>query len=185
MISQEVETINELMEQLKEGKIEGSIEIIINNKGKANRILIRKQDEETESAVKRVQLRKPDLSHADFSGMIVNGSNFSGVDLHEANFSYSAIENANLAGSYLRGAVFYKSSITQSDMSNSFGANTQGAYITGSVNLYNAQSAAVEAPNHYDGIPRNMGSGWVGTNEYGEHTMDMSHITVPNQRRNW
>jgi len=65
--SSEIESINELIEKLRLGELDGSIEIIINNKGKINRIQIKKKQNSEEDmdneTIHTVKLFKPDLSY--------------------------------------------------------------------------------------------------------------------------
>ena len=144
MISEDVKYINELVEKLKVGEIGGTIEITVNNKGRINRVLIKKKDEPEEDVAEKVELEKPDLSHADFSEMDVSWSDFSGLDMHEADFSHSTIQYSNLSQTNLEQANFYKAHISKTDISNSYGVNMQNAYMTGSVNLYNTNPVPVQ-----------------------------------------
>ena len=182
MISKKVESINELVDKLRLDEIEGTIEIIINNKGKINRIMIRRQqdknkrniEEEIRKAKKRIEIREPDLSHADFSNIDLTGSNFSGTDLHEADFSYSNIERSNLSGANLEGANFYKARLSETDLSNAYGVNVKDSYLTGSVNLYNANEPATAITNPYEGASHEAHE--YDEDEFAEHPMDMSKI---------
>ena len=175
MISEDVQTINELIERLRLGSIEGSIEIVVNNKGKVNRIKLSKEKEKSEKK-KTMRLEKPDLSHGDFSGLEVEGD-FDGFDLHESDFSYSKIENSNLSGTNLKKASFYKAFLSQTDLSNTYGVDPAGSYMVGSVNLYNAgehHESPVTNPYGADGHLHEE----MDEEERAEHPVDMGDIPL-------
>ncbi len=177
MISKDVESINGLIEKLRLGKIEGIIEIVVNNKGNVHTINLKKQKEKKQtSKTKRIELEEPDLSHADLSGMDIKGS-FYGFDLHEVNFSYSRIENSDLSQANLANANFYKAIISQTDMKNAYGINPQGAYLTGSVDLYDVNPEPSAITNPYgDGIPHEADH--YDEDEYAEHPVEMSRLSM-------
>jgi hypothetical protein len=185
MESKDVETINELIEKLRLGEVEGTIEITIKNKGKINKVLIKKDSEEGEIAeeIKRIKLNKPDLSDVDFSGTNIVESDLSGVNLSGANFSYSRIEDSNLSHTNLVGANLYKAVVSQSNLSYSKGLDSYKAYLTGSVSLYNVMPAG-ESPitNPYEG---DVGEGGhYDEDEYAASPVDMSKV-MPKKRRNY
>ncbi|MBD3314006.1 hypothetical protein GF345_06190 [Candidatus Woesearchaeota archaeon] len=138
------DSINSIIERLRKGEIKGPLDIRIDNKGRINIIRIdkqghdRKKPGEIEDAIQRMHLEEPSLRGADFSGTSITGD-LSGLDLREANFSSASISRSNMSGSNLEGASFEKSTISQTDMSNVYKINPSGSYMTGSVNLYNAE----------------------------------------------
>jgi uncharacterized protein YjbI with pentapeptide repeats len=149
------QNIGELIESLKSGRIQGTVEITIENNGRINKIFIKKSPkdkEQIEDAISRVRLTNVSLRGADFSEMDLSGSDFSRLNLQGANFSYSKIANADFSGSDMGDANLYKASITQTDLSNSYGIKSlASSYVTGSVNLYNIKpSTDAEITNPYD-----------------------------------
>ena len=147
------EVINDLVDKLRSGKIRGSIHINIDDSGKVNEIIVRRSDNigELEDEIKKIQLKGRDLSKVNFSGMDLSGSNLSRTNLSGANFSSSIISDANISNANLNDANFYKASITQTDMSGAYGVkDLSGAYMTGSVNLYNINPQTGSISNPYD-----------------------------------
>lgn len=148
MESPQVKSINELIQQLRIGEINNTIEIVIGKKGDVKKIIIQRKDDGREIVEDKVEdmnklvvkHEKKDLSHADLSGLRISGD-LSGIDLHETNFAYSTIENTNLSYSNMANANLYKAHVSQTDMSHSSGMSPNRTYMTGSVNLYSAGSA--------------------------------------------
>ena len=190
LISKDVESINDLIEKLRLGEIDGTIEILINNKGKINRVLIRKQKEERikkeiKEEIKKVKLSNPDLSHADFSETDLTGSDFSGIDLHEADFSYSRIGDSDLSKTNLRAANFYKTELDHANFSNAYSADLRNSYLTGSVNLYNAAPAGESmVTNPYDGGAQQEAEEY-DEDEHALHPEDMSKVGPSKKRKNY
>lgn len=180
MASDDVKSINELIEKLRLREIEGTIEIIINNKGKINKVIIKKQGEIAEE-IRKVKLGTPDLSDINFSNIDVSGSDFSGLNLQRSDFSYSRIENSNLAYTNLHGTNLYKTAISQTNLAHAEGIDAQNAYLTGSVNLYNV-TPSTEGPitNPYGGD-----TSLTDEDEYALHPMDMSKVGTPKKKRNY
>ena len=154
MKSKEIKSLNELLEKLRLGEIEGIIEIRITNRGKVNKILVKRIDDsennekEITHRIIELQQEKPKLQ-ANFSHLNVE-ADISGFDLHESNFSYSKVLNSELSYTNLDGVAFYKALISQSNIVNAYAVNMNGAYVTGSVNLYNAQPSVPEIVNPLD-----------------------------------
>lgn len=152
-----IKTLNELIEKLRLHEIKGAIEILINNKGKINRIIIKNKQqtpqhppEEIAHKIHQIQMQKPVLTSIDFSRTDLTGSNFGGMNLRGANFSYARIEYSNLAQTNLSDANFYKAILSRSDLSHSYGAHLETAYMTGSVNLYGTNNPQPEVINPLD-----------------------------------
>ncbi len=150
----DTKTINELIEKLRKGRLSGTIQISIDNKGRLNEIIIRNlgHAEEIDSNIRKVNLTGNSLRDTNFTGMDISGSDFSGLDIGGSDFSYSRIVGTNLSGSDFGGANFYKARISQSDVANSYGIRSlEGSYMTGSVNLYQPEPEA-DSPisNPYD-----------------------------------
>ena len=155
MKSQEIETLNELLEKLRLGEIEGTVEIRITSKGKLSRIIVKRKDEkevdtkeEITHKVIELQLKKPELQ-VDVSHLEVE-AHIPGFDLHGSNFTYSKVINSDLLYNNLKDVPFYKAFISQSNVSSAYGLNLDRAYATGSVNLYNTQSSVPEIVNPLD-----------------------------------
>jgi hypothetical protein len=145
MISKAVESINEIIEQLRLDKIDGAIEILFDDHGAARKLIIRKKSDERpnseiEDAIQKIRIQEPDLSHLDASDMKIIESNLAAFDLHESNFSGAVIQSSNFSYSYLNNASFYNTKISQSNFSNAYKMNPVGANLTGSVNLYNVNT---------------------------------------------
>jgi len=136
------DVINEIIEKLRQGKISGKLQLIIDNQGDINNILIEKLDDKRsiEAEIEKVKLKGKKLENVDFSNLNLSQSNFSGLSLRGSNFSDSKIINSNMSYTDLNDTNFYKARISQTDMSNSYGVkDLSSAYMTGSVNLYNVQ----------------------------------------------
>jgi hypothetical protein len=148
------ETLNEILDKIRSGAVEGSIEIIVRNKDKVNRIVVQRLDAGMQSVGNRIE--KPDLSRTDFSSTSIVSGDFSGLDLHESNFSYARIQGSDFSGSYLRDAAFLKANVSQSDFRGAYSVNMQKAYLTGSVNLYGAHAEQVpDIVNAHDAAHHN------------------------------
>lgn len=178
-------SINELIEKLRLGEIDGTIEVTINNKGRINTIKIKKDKTDASQVAQRV-ITGPNLSGLNVSGMDISDSDFSNTILTDADFSYARIMNANMRGTYLKGSNFYKAALSQTDLSHSYHANTAGAYLTGSVNFYNAETGPLSGnTNPYDAVA-------FGDHDHGEHSTP-SFVddkwdplrTTPTARRNY
>lgn len=154
MISEEVKSINELINRLRSGDINGAIRLEVDNEGKVNKILIKNKNQDAKEItdeIASVKIESPDLSHADMSNMDLSGSDLSGMDLHEADLSYAKIINSDLSKSNLTDANLYKAMISQTDLSASYGMDIREGYMTGSVNLYNSSNKREGAnPYNYD-----------------------------------
>ena len=152
----EINTISELVEMIRSGKQEGTIEITVNTKGKTNRIIIRSPGpkEELENSIeqirKKVTIDGPVVGGIDFSHTNVSGSDFSGLDLRGSNFSYSRVDGSDLSGAYVTGANFYKAHISETNLYRVHGANLYGSVLTGSANLYGANEPLPEIVNPID-----------------------------------
>ncbi len=163
------DSLRELVESLRKGRLEGSIEIEMGSEGKINRIVLMPRqgssgrrsegsESEVEESIRKVQFEGPELKGADLSETSISGD-LSGLDLSRANFSYARIEEADMSGANLEGADFRNAELSQTDLSNSRHLNPKGAYLTGSVNLYNAKEdpsamgdvyrTAQDLPSHY------------------------------------
>lgn len=141
MISDEIMSLNEIIDSIRRFRKNASVEIKFNNKGKVNKVFVRSKSKEISDAVEMIQISRPDLSHADFSGMIVSDSDLSGFDLHESDFSGAILVNNNLSATNLYNAKFDYATISQTDMSNSNYFNNSMTQMTGSVNLYNVNNS--------------------------------------------
>jgi uncharacterized protein YjbI with pentapeptide repeats len=161
-ISNEIRELNLILDKVRSGKIM-SIEIEIEDKDKNRKIKVFTQNNNTlEKKAEKVgkgidenkldkedhdffdskiqekfKLKRPDISHADFSNMTLWNSYMKGLDMHEADFSYSVIGSSDMSYSDMSNANFYKSKISRTDMSKSYDPNLSSSYMTGSVNLYN------------------------------------------------
>lgn len=178
----DISSISELIDKLRDGHILEPIELTIENKGKINKIIIKKKQDDAnaksiDKAVRKVKIKSNGLEEVDFSNLDLSGSDFSKMNLSRSDFSYSRITNADLSGANLSGADLYKARISQTDMSNSYGIrDLSGSYLTGSVNLYNAEpSTPGPITNPYD---------YFATRESEMHddTLDISRVLMGRQR---
>lgn len=176
-----IESINELVERLRLGEIDGTIEITINNKGKINKILIKNKENSKSDSIKRINLEKPDLANVDLSRTNLSGSDFSGINLRNANLSYSSINNSDLSYTNLKGASLYKTALSQTSLANAQGVDASSAYFTGSVNLYNVNPPTErQLSNAYD-----TSNQIADRNDYGEHPINMGMVEPENRRKNY
>jgi len=164
MKSGSAESINELINKLRLGETGGIIEILISNKGKVNKIVIKKkmatERKKIEDEIKKVKIERPELSSISFSDINVRG-NFSGIHLNKIDFSNAMIEESNFSNNNMADVSFYKTTITQTDLSNSYNLNIQNSYLTGSVNLYNVNNrpaiSSYDSGNEYNQLKPAMG----------------------------
>ena len=155
MDSNQIKSLHDLLEKLRLGKIEGTVEIRITTKGKVSTVFVKSKENthehpeaEITHRIIELQQERPELK-ADFSHLEVQ-ADAPGLDFHESNFSYTRLLESNLPYAHFNGAPFYKAIISQSNISHASGLNMDGAYLTGSVNLYNAHSMIPDIVNPLD-----------------------------------
>jgi uncharacterized protein YjbI with pentapeptide repeats len=145
-MGKDTDTLNELIEKIRSGALEGTLEITVTHNGKENKILVKSIKQEPSVEIneqvnniqkQNVNLEKPEIKNIDFSRLNLAGSNFSGMVFENVNFSYARFEYSNLSNTDLTNANFYKASLSRTDMSNAYGVQIGSAYVTGSVNFYN------------------------------------------------
>ncbi|MFH1642809.1 MAG: pentapeptide repeat-containing protein [Nanoarchaeota archaeon] len=177
-----IKNLNDLIENLRNGKITGRLNVEIDNKGKINNLSIKRMDDqkEIESEIAKVKLKTNALQNVNFSGMNVSGSNFGGLSLEGSNFSYSKIFGSDLSETNLQNANFYRAHISQTNMSNSYGIKSLAhSYLTGSVNLYNVgPSSGSQMTNPYDGIAESQAGSGIA-----EDKTDISRLLI--HKRNY
>ncbi|MBU0614589.1 MAG: pentapeptide repeat-containing protein [Nanoarchaeota archaeon] len=169
-----INSLNQLLDKLRQGDL-ARIELLVKDKDRLNRIIVSNK-EEINNATKRLRLEGQDLSNVNFSATDLTGSNFSGLNLTNSNFSYVNIVTADFSSTNLDGAGFYKAKVSQTNMMGSYNASLAGAYMTGSVNLYNVQPSGGSADtNPYNTMmPKPMML---------DDTGDLSRVLI--NKRNW
>ena len=109
--------------------------LAIGNRNDRQLELDRKKDAESTRLT-----RWPDLQHANLSGAMLTGGNFSGVDLCKANLSGAKFTDTDLSGAKLSDAnlsetVFVDANLTNADL---FNANLSSAKLGGATGIKQA-----------------------------------------------
>ena len=119
----EFSSLNELIDSLRAGELEGTIELTVRTNGRENKVFIRTKSNRKNTTT-NVAIQSP-----------IKGISFAGFDLSGSDLSGTEIIASNFRGSDLNGVSFSKSKVSESDFSFAYNVNPQGAYLTGSVNL--------------------------------------------------
>jgi hypothetical protein len=153
--------LSDIIESLRKGDIKGTV--IITLKGKDTVIKIKTktkhdkihdntppaQNQISQNPIidnKSTKITLDSLENRDFSDLEVSGSNMKGISLSGSRFVNTIIKDTILSYSNFYNADFAKARISQTDMSNAYNVNLKGAYLTGSVNLYQTHSQNTMVP---------------------------------------
>jgi uncharacterized protein YjbI with pentapeptide repeats len=134
----DIDKLNELIDRLRAGKLAGTLEILLD--GASIFVSNKEGAGETRNTLQTIVFPRKDLSYLDVREMDVSGSDFSGLRLRKAEFSGSRIVDGDFSGSDLEGTAFTGAFITETRMERAYNINVRGSYLTGSVNLNEANA---------------------------------------------